>query len=306
MKKVIENREDLLRSLALRGDCHAFFSLSAPYLKARYQRERSTGALHEDAQTSVLAEATELLEKLQHVAPGRLDAWFEEHCMMIAPSQEDSQQEIATDKKIAVETAAFLNRCSRELMRSGSQLKYAERQRARRFPHMLLGNRIIVILLAITGAVGLFFAGALLMARFQASVSVSFQLADRQFSFKIPPGVPQKEDSDSVILALTAAAPQKPDSGTQQSISDTAPTVNKPVPPPRPTPSEVATAPAEKRALPPVVPKARMILPPMPTQPADPTAQPSPTGINEPSGIQPTPPPPPPPPSLPAETGPSN
>ncbi|MBN1575287.1 MAG: hypothetical protein JW913_01955 [Chitinispirillaceae bacterium] len=287
MKKKIENHEELLKQLALQGDPHAFFLLGTPYFRARYLKERSNGATHQDAQTRILADAMELLENLQHVAPARFDAWFEEHCTMFSGAPQDDKPESAPDKKIATETGAFLSLCSRELLRMGSDIKKARWHRQRRFPHVVFRNKIAVNLWVLFGVVAVFSAVTTLMVKLQTAVVISLDTPWRQFSMRFPPTIMDAENVeepsplhlDPLADSGTAGLGAAPVTGTSAALnaSITTPPSDSmqqtgahqgSVPPGQM--KTVSPTPAVKRALPPVVPRARLILPPMPPQSTEP------------------------------------
>ncbi|MBN1307004.1 MAG: hypothetical protein JXA18_03745 [Chitinispirillaceae bacterium] len=271
MKKTVENSEELLKQLALGGDPHAFFLLGESYFRARYLKERGSGATHQDAQTRILADAMELLESLQHIAPARFDAWFEEHCTVGTGTGQDNKQETTVDKKLSVETAAFLNRCSRELLCMGSDIKRVRQRRRRRLPDALFRNKIVVCCGIILAVAAFFFAVTMLMVRFQTAVAISLDTPGRQFSLRFPPMAMVDRESDTLSLPGSAlpdagtTLPTAPPSGAA-SQTDASPTGF--MPPGKSKP--VSPTPEVKRSLPPVVPRARMILPPMPSQSIEP------------------------------------
>ena len=263
MKKTIENNETLIKQLALEGDSHAFFLLGESYFRMRYQKERINGATHQDAQMRIIADATELLEGLQHVAPVRFDAWLDEHCTMSTGSPSDPNTEAVSDKKIAAETDAFLNRCSNELIRTGSLLKKARRLKERSFPYLLFRNKIAMILWITVGSLAFLFAAGLLMAKTSTALVVSLDTPGGQFSVQFPPLV--MNDEPAVSSPLPVATPENvdtsenilPDSLRQKDVAQAGllPQKQKKAGP-RPV--------TEKKSLPPVVPRARLVLPPPP------------------------------------------
>jgi hypothetical protein len=306
MKRTIESRDELLKSLAHGGDSHAFFSIATPYLKARYLRERSTGASHQDAQNRVLAEATELLEKMQNISTGKIDSWFEEHCMMLKADHDDEFLKTDDDKNLNVETAAFLGACSREILRIGSNMKRSQRERERRFPYRLLRHRIVRIPLLIVAA-GLILTGTgTLMLWQQTSLTISIDSPHRHVSFRIPSvdfsDTVDKDADLSGSLAPAKIASKNDSSHALSSRPDSSrpKNIEQPASPAVPPAASVNNpAPVARRPLPPVIPKARMILPPMPAQPLDATAQPATgTTVDPTIGTPPTPPP-----AQPAEPG---
>jgi hypothetical protein len=279
MKKEIENHEELLKKLVLQGDADAFFSLGAAYFKGRYLKERSGGATHQEAQTRTLADAIELLESVQQVTPGHLDAWFAEHCTILPVALQDGNPENVLDKKLAAETAAFLNRCSRELLRTGSEIKRAREHRRRRFPRILFQNKFAVWLLIVAGIVTAVFLTALLMVKLHSSIVISLIAPGHQFSTQFPPAALIAEEDEvplsqpapqtAAIAATSDSIKARPDSIQTAGVPQTGtlpPGQIKVIPSP----------PVEKRPPPPVVPRARMIVPVPPPQTAEPVQSPAP------------------------------
>ncbi len=266
MKKRIENHDELLKRHAVQGDPHAFFSLGATSFRIRYLRERHNGASHQDAATRILSDAIELLEGLQHVAPSHFEAWLEEH---LSISSEENE-EVLFDKKIAADTEAFLNRCSRELLRTGSEIKKAKLGRERRFPRSLLRSRLVIGLLATTGAFIIIAGVFATMVVLRTSVSIAFRSPGHEFSFQFPPEEVLRADSSGNTGKKTLSPA---DSGSTELVtSGSSGQDSLTTSPPQASAKEAAPVPVARKTLPPVIPRARLIVPPPVPPPPTPVA----------------------------------
>jgi hypothetical protein len=278
MKKEINNHESLLKKLVLEGDAHAFFSLTRSYFQARYLRTRSGGAPEADATQQVLAEAIDLLEQVQQVSHGHLDAWLEEHCTLTAGTGGGDEPEVLIDAKIVAETDNFLAGCSRELLRTGSDIKRSTARSGKKFPQNIFRNKkmvaglvVLVFLMALTGS-------TLLMIKFNLAVEVHFLSRGEPVVLRFPPI--SRVDSDSSV-AFLPVVPQVSDSGSinDSSVTQTADTLSSDtIAPNKINVESTAAAVTRTRSLPPVVPKARLISPPPPPpppEPVQPQAEPS-------------------------------
>lgn len=183
----MENHDQLLQHLALQGDPEAFFSLVLPYLEQRYFRERKGGASHQDAQTIVLAEATGLLEQLQRVSPKNFSAWFDEHCTFISSPTADDQSEPQSGGQIVAETAEFVERCSKEFLRTGLEIRRKTYRRGRSFPGVLFRNRGVAGLLIAAASLGVVLLTLVIMAKCRTSVVISLLTPSGRYSFQLPP-----------------------------------------------------------------------------------------------------------------------
>jgi len=285
MKPTIENQEDLLKHLALQGDPQAFFLLTAPYFRARYQKERNDGVAFQDAQTRIIAEAMDLIEGLQHVNPARFDAWFEEHCGMLAGEPPENKPETLFDKRRVAETEVFLNTCGKELLRTASSIKNECRRRKRRFPYLLFPNKIVVGLLIFVGIVGLLFAGTTIMAAFRMAIIIGIDTKGNQFLWRFPPTMRANKETfrissgnldpagallDKDTSAITpAVVPSSRDIMRQSNTAHAGVSL--------PKKQGMAARPAqEKKTLPPIVPRARMTPAPLPPQVTEPVQPPVP------------------------------
>jgi len=269
MKRSVDTNSDLLADLALRGDAQAFFSLCADYFKARYLRERDNGATHQDAQMRIIADATELLEELGHVTPGRFDAWFEERCTMLPDASQDEKEIVVFDRKMAVETSAFLSRCRNELQRRASEIKRARLERERRFPAMFLRHKPLLAGLTVAALLGLGgVLGALVLSRLGASIVLTLVTSSGERSLRFPA---HKDKACEAAPQVQTQAPEPIKSDTvltEQGRGDTVPakpaTAGRKVYAPR-----SSTPQAEKRASPPLTPRA--YVPPPPPSPPPPS-----------------------------------
>ena len=304
MKQEIENHEALLKKLVLEGDAHAFFSLTKSYLQERYLRERSSGTSPEDSGRKVIAEAVELLEQVQHISAKHFDAWLEEHCSLTEISATSGNSELLIDTKIIAETDHFLNGCSRELLRTGSDLKRAAEMVQNKFPRVFLRNKAFIVALFITLALLVGAGFTLLLIKLNLAVEVHFISEGGNGAFRYPPAAWADVDAPANVLPVSASEAEDTTgkSGIIQDTvnSDTLAKKAAAVTPSTTSPSGAVTD-TRSRALPPVVPKARMILPPAPPPPPpppEPVQQEEPVFEEEPSEPVQQPVTPPPSPSV--------
>ena len=278
MKKNVENHDELLKTLVLNGDAHAFFSLTMPYFRERYLRERGTGTPQQDAQHKILAEAVDLLEAVQQVRPKHFDTWFEEHCSLVSDMQQEIDAELLLDKKLFAEIDDFLGVCSSELLRTGSEIKRDTVVNRKKFPRVLFRHKITLPLLV--GALVLLTAGGtvFLMTRFHIALQIAVLTADGRSSVQFPPEgwmvtpsgeslsgenigtdtVHRQDSLPSVLPEVSRTDTPVPQSVAESSGISGTKSVRNPAPQP------------QRRSLPPVIPKARLILPPPPPPPPAP------------------------------------
>lgn len=271
MKRSVDTHSDLLADLALRGDAQAFFSLCADYFKARYLRERDNGTTHQDAQVRIVADATELLEELGHITPGRFDAWFEEHCTVLPDASQEEKEIVVFDRKMVAETSAFLSRCRNELQRRASEIKRARLERERRFPAMFLRNKPLVAGLIVAALLGLGgVLGTLVLSKLGVSIVLTLVTPSGESSLRFPA---HKDNACETETQVQTQVPEPIKSDTvltEQVRSDTGSA--KPVAPGRKVSTVRPSTPqAEKRASPPLVPRA--YVPPPPPPPPTPSTQ---------------------------------
>ncbi len=275
MKKEINNHESLLKKLVLEGDAHAFFSLTRSYFQARYLRARSGGSPETDANQQVLAEAIELLEQVQRVSYGHLDAWLEEHCTITTGTGEADEPEVLIDAKIIAETENFLAGCSREFLRTGSDIKRSAARSGKKIPQVLLRNKKMVTGLSVLAFLMAFAGATFLLIKFNLAVEVHFLSLGEPVVLRYPP-ISRVASDTSVAFPPTVA--QVSDSGSinDSSVSQNADTLSSDTIAPNKIKTE-STAPAvtRVRSLPPVVPKARLVPPPPPPEPVPPQTEPS-------------------------------
>ncbi len=267
MKRNVENSHELLKHLVLRGDPQAFFLLCKPYLTIRYRKERNNGSSDQDACSKIIAEAAELFEQVQGIRSKSFDAWFEEHCTMPDSSSTEADIKTSVDKKTAADTATFLNLCSRELIRKASEIKRISRKKQRSLPYLFFKNRIAVsvwILIIISAVI---LGGGFLIVKRGIVIAVSLKTPKSRFSVSFPPHAKDENNTDRTgtpIPNQNRNTTDTSDAGNNDSIQTK--TVSKTLSISEPKKVGPQRA-AEKKSLPPVVPKARLILPPPPPNP---------------------------------------
>lgn len=279
----------LLESLSCEGDSAAFFSRCEHFFKARYQKERDTGASHQDASARIQALAAELFGTFVALPKKQRTTWLEEHCSVQSSAENDSD-EVLLDKKIVSETASFLHDCSQMLLRTASHYRRLRTANNRQFFYRVLHSRATLpggIFLAI-----LFIAFCILfvMVRTETSLTVSLVSKKGNHSFTIP-FTDSATGADNRPLHLTTPSDSLKNDlkvDTVQKTADTLPaavekkTVPQPPPPRKPVATVVPVA--EKRPIAPVVRPA-----PTYTPPPAPPPQPQPLPKVEPPQVQPEP-----------------
>lgn len=221
MEKKNNHFDSLLKTLAQQGDSSAFLSLAGDYLKARYQKERENGSGHLDARTKILAEATELFEQFQAVPAKHIDAWFEEHCRM-SSSQENEAEAVILDKHTVKESQLFIDECTHELLRTGSQLKKRHARKLRSLPYLLIRNPvacigvIAVAISALVTGIGFFLLNthqsiriSLIGPDTQKSVTFPFtskEVCTTDTAAVVAPDTAQKAAADTVLTKDSVAA----------------------------------------------------------------------------------------------------
>jgi hypothetical protein len=282
MKNDFESNDDLLKKLVLSGDTFAFFALTEPYFKGRYLRVRSGGTAMSDAQKMVLDEAVELLEAVQHVSFKHFDAWFDEHCSLLPGTVPEADPGGQVDVKLLAETENFIDRCSRELLRTGSDLKRATNLRRKKFPQVLLQRQGVVWLLIGLAAAGAIVGTTFLMVKTQMALQVHFLFSGKRILFQYPPAAWVSPDSNGTAVTeihkteieTVVSSDSSQVSSPKKTPADTLLQKDQPVE--KVVDPAVQSAVPEHRSLPPVVPKARLILPPPPPPPPEPVEPVSP------------------------------
>ena len=299
MKQAIENQEALLKKLVCEGDAHAFFSLARPFLQQRYLRERSAGTSAGDSAGKVMAEAVELLENVQHISAKHLDAWFEAHCSLEDSPATTGNGELLIDTKIIAETEHFLNRCSRELLRTGSDIKRNAEASRKKFPQVVFRHKAVVVISVILLAALVGAGSTLLLIRFDLAVEIHFLSANGETVLRYPPLA--WTDQPDVSAVTHTSEVNTGDRSADSSVTAKDSTVTDSL---RRKAASGASSSAKvtdthsPRSLPPVVPKARLILPPPPPPPPEPVLQDAPVIVDEPGEPAREAVPPPQPPSM--------
>lgn len=249
MEKKNNHFDSLLKTLAQQGDSSAFLSLAGDYLKARYQKERENGSGHPDARTKLLAEATELFEQFQAVPAKHIDAWFEEHCRLTS-SQENEAEAVILDKNTIKEAQLFIDECTHELLRTGSQLKKKHARKIRSLPYLLIKNPVAVIGVIAVAITGVVVATGVILSNTGQKIRISLIGTDTQKSITFPFMSKDVCKTDSATVAPSDTA-QKAAVDTILTKDSIAPVAEKPALP---------AAPSYKKAyippLPPVRPQA--------------------------------------------------
>lgn len=268
MKNKACSKEELLISLASKGDAAAFYTLAMPYFETEYLNLRHNGSTHTDAVEKILPDSSVLFKKIIGNNPTDFNEWFKNNSEISIPEFEEIAF-ITIDKDMSAQQNHFLQEIQLHLLRTASEFNNKKRKKFLEF----LRNPRTKMITGTSMALLLFLVLFLLLHITDSSVLIGFKHAEKEFSFVIG-SPPQKITASDSSLISDAS---KPDS----SIIDST------------TTDTVVTAKVEEKKTEP--PPVKKVYRPKVVATEQPRVSQSPPP-------QVAPPPPPPPPPAPVET----
>ncbi|NLL13713.1 MAG: hypothetical protein GX267_09930 [Fibrobacter sp.] len=210
MKNKACSKEELLISLASKGDAAAFYTLARPYFEIEYLNLRHNGSTHTDAVEKILPDSSALFKKIIGNNPTDLNEWFKNNSEISIP--EFGEVAIVNiDKDMAAQQNHFLQEIQLHLLRTASEFN---KKRRKKFLEFLRNPRTKMVA-GTSAALLLFLILFLLLHLTDSSVHIGFKHAGKEFNFVI--GSPSQElaASDSSLTSAVSV----PDSSTIDSIA---------------------------------------------------------------------------------------
>lgn len=228
MKNKACSKEELLISLASKGDAAAFYTLAKPYFETEYLNLRHNGSTHTDAVEKILPDSSVLFRKIIGNKPTDFNEWFKNNSEISIPEFEEVAF-INIDKDMTAQQRHFLQETQLHLLRTASEFNNKKRKKVLQF----LRNPRTKMITGTLATLLLFVVLFLLLHVTGSSVLIGFKHAKKEFSFVIGSSIKKLPASDSSLISTAS----KPDSSTVDSTAtDTVATVkveeNKPEPPP--------------------------------------------------------------------------
>ncbi|MCX7726346.1 MAG: hypothetical protein N2053_05810 [Chitinispirillaceae bacterium] len=186
----IQSQQELIKSLAHKGDPTAFFTLISPYLRKKYLKERVEGKEHKEIVKKLIYEAVEYLSEIQELTQEKFNHWIEENISSPSEtthSQNEEEFNIENEKKIKSELDGFLSRCHRELMRAAATIKRNRIVERKKFPQVLYYNKVLRAFLIVFCSIILIIGVAFVMYWQKLSIRISLVKDKEVFSFSLPP-----------------------------------------------------------------------------------------------------------------------
>lgn len=213
MKNNACSKEELLISLASKGDAAAFYTLALPFFETEYLNLRHNGSTHTDAVEKILPDSSVLFKKIIGNKPADFNEWFKNNSEISIPEL-DEVAIIDIDKDMAAQQNHFLQELQLHLLRTASEFNNRKRKKFLEF----LRNPRTKMISGISATLLLFLLLFLLLHVTGSSVNIEFKNAKKEFSFVIGPS-PQKESlPDS---GLISAAPKPDSSAIDSTAKDT-------------------------------------------------------------------------------------
>lgn len=208
MKNKACSNEELLISLASKGDAAAFYTLSSSYFKSEYLNLRHNGNTHSDAVEKILPDSSVMFRKIIGNNPTNFNEWFKNNSEFSTPEL-DEVAFITIDNDLAAQQNHFLQELQLHLLRTASEFNNKKRKKFLEF----LRNPRTKMVAGISGALLLLVVLFLLLHFSGSSVLIEFNHAGKEFSFVIG-STPQKisvidsipvvSNADSSIIDSTA------------------------------------------------------------------------------------------------------
>lgn len=176
MTKIATTKEDILISLASKGDAAAFYSIAAPYFEIEYLNLRHNGSTHNDATEKILTDSSELFKKLLGTQPADFNDWFKSN----SETSSDNSEEIAlfsAETNLPAERNHFLHELQLHLLRTASEFNNKKRKKillALRNPKLKLFSGIAAILILIITVF-------LFLHTTNSSVTLSYSSSDKEY-----------------------------------------------------------------------------------------------------------------------------
>lgn len=124
VKKTVKTHNDLLISLASKGDPVAFHALISPLLEKNYIEMRINGKSHSDSCEILFSDALTLFNFFKKSsAPDNFDEWVNEQNLINVPDQDKEDRKLSADQKSAVRQ--FSQELQRYLIRMTSNSKFS-------------------------------------------------------------------------------------------------------------------------------------------------------------------------------------
>ena len=122
VKKTVKTHNDLLISLASKGDPVAFHALISPLLEKNYVEMRINGKSHSDSCEILFSDALTLFNSFKKSsAPDNFNEWVNEQNLINDPDQDNEKRKLSADQKSAVRQ--FSQELQRYLIRMTSNKK---------------------------------------------------------------------------------------------------------------------------------------------------------------------------------------
>lgn len=198
MKKLIKTYDELLVSLASKGDPVAFYNLSLSYFQNQYISLRQDGKNDAEARKKILNSASEMYKKLSGSKQINIDALFQEE---VSESASDTAEFHLEKTSYDRECSIAMNVLNRHLQKlSGRQNHKKISEKSRLFRNPFVKSAVFVALAAIlfTGLyIGLHLSGTF--------VQFSFNHKGKELSFSFP-----FQSKDNINRIETPVIPVKP------------------------------------------------------------------------------------------------
>lgn len=199
MKNKACSNEELLISLASKGDAAAFYTLARPYFETEYLNLRHNGSTHTDAVEKILPDSSVMFKKLIGTNPTDFNEWFKNNSEISIP-EFDEVAFISIDKDIAAQQNHFLQEIQSHLLRTASEFNTKKRKKFLKF----LRNPKTKMIAGISAALLLLIVLFLLLHTTDSSVHIGFKHAGKEFSFVIGSSSQKIPASDSSFTSAVS------------------------------------------------------------------------------------------------------
>jgi hypothetical protein len=210
MKNNACSKEELLVSLASKGDAAAFYTLALPYFETEYLNLRHNGSTHTDAVEKILPDSSALFKKIIGNKPADFNEWFKNNSEISTP-EFDEVAIVDIDKDMVSQQNHFLQEIQLHLLRTASEFNNKKRKKFLEF----LRNPRTKMITGVSATILLFLILFLFLHITGSTVLIRFKHAEKEFSFVIGPSTQKEPASDSGLISV---AP-KPDSTTIDSTA---------------------------------------------------------------------------------------
>ncbi|NLD98916.1 MAG: hypothetical protein GX640_03500 [Fibrobacter sp.] len=227
MKKNIQTPQDLIISLASKGDPTAFYSLVVKQLEKKYLHLRSNGTSHDDATQAVLSEAASLFDKLKGIHPLDFDEWLDSQIEPIPPAEDVA--EFSIENNLSHECNIFLRKLQQSLIRQVSKM---DKKKNFNLFFQFLSKRLLnrPLIITITAIIVIILSFYLYLVGSRSNIRIVYNNSHKEHSISIPFNTNIITDS---IKTTPTAIPVVKDT-TADSITPPPPPLPPVAPPPPP------------------------------------------------------------------------